>query len=74
MDIGERDVSSADIEMQEIFRWANEQERARVEELKQQGRWQDGYDGNEDAFDDIKRERDRRLYALAEKYNIKVSD
>ena len=69
---GEKNVNKADAEMQDIFKWANEQEQLRMEELKKQGKWQDGLDGNEGVFDDIKAERDRKLYALAEKYGIKV--
>ena len=60
----------AEIEMQEIFDWANEQENIRVNELKAQGKWLGGYDTNNNAFDDIREERDKRLYALADKYGI----
>ena len=64
------DVKSANEEMEKIFQWANAMERERVESLKAEGKNVNCYDTLNKEFADIRAERDRRLYELADKYGI----
>ncbi len=66
------DNEAANKEFYEILHWANEEERKRVTELKSRGEWVDSLDGNDGLLDDIREERNRKIYALADKYGIKA--
>lgn len=64
------DLDAANREMSDIFEWAVQEEERIIKKLKEDGKFKGGLDGYYEELEEVKRERDKRLRELKEKYKV----
>ena len=69
MGIEGKHTSEAEIELRRVLNWARNEEKKLIAQLKEQGKWVGGLDGNSKDFEYINKEMKRRIKEIQQKYS-----